>query len=138
MDISLVLINKNKREVQFAGANNGLIRYSAKENTMLEYRPDKQPIGIYPIMTDFTNHKIKLDKGDILYLFSDGYGDQFGGPKGKKYMKRQLKKTIYDNVSSPMANQREVLANNLDEWMNAYDEKQEQVDDITILGVKID
>jgi serine phosphatase RsbU (regulator of sigma subunit) len=138
MDISLALINKNKKEVQWAGANNPLLRYSSKEKTLLEYRPDKQPIGIYPKMSDFTNHSIHLDSGDILYLFSDGYSDQFGGPKGKKFMKRQLKKLLLDNAPEKMTVQHEILTAKLDTWMFDFDEKQNQVDDITILGVKID
>tara|TARA_R110000737_G_scaffold353403_1_gene404900 strand:+ start:2681 stop:3913 length:1233 start_codon:yes stop_codon:yes gene_type:complete len=138
MDISLALINKNKKEVQWAGANNPLLRYSKKEKTLLEYRPDKQPVGIYPKMTEFTNHIIDLDQGDILYLVTDGYADQFGGEKGKKFMKRKLKKLILDSANEKMAKQQDVLSQTLENWMNGFDEKQEQVDDITILGVKID
>lgn len=138
MDISLVLINKNKKEAQYAGANNPLMRYSKKANTLLEYRPDKQPVGIYPKMTDFTNHSIDLDAGDILYLVTDGFADQFGGDRGKKFMRRQLKKVIHDNATEKMAKQHDILSNTLENWMNGFEEKQEQVDDITILGVTID
>lgn len=137
MDISLLLINKNKKEAQWAGANNPLFRYSQKDDSLLEYKPDKQPVGIYPKMKEFTNHKIDLATNDILYLFSDGYADQFGGEKGKKFMKNRLRKLIAENAKENMQQQEIILSKNLDEWMLSHEEKQEQVDDITILGIKI-
>jgi serine phosphatase RsbU (regulator of sigma subunit) len=137
MDISLVLINKNKKEAQWAGANNPLFRYSKKEGILLEYKPDKQPIGIHPKMSDFTNHKIDLTSGDVLYLITDGFADQFGGSNGKKFMKKRLRTLLAENAAEKMSKQELILGEELDNWMLSFDQKQEQVDDITILGIGI-
>ena len=77
-----------------AGANNGL--YLIRNHELIQVKPDKQPIGNYQDQKPFTLHEYDLDKGDVIYLFSDGYPDQFGGPKGKKFMYSKFRKLIFN------------------------------------------
>jgi serine phosphatase RsbU (regulator of sigma subunit) len=136
MDISLLLFNVKTRKAQWAGANNPL--YLVSQDGFSELKPDKRPISIYPDMQDFTNHELQLQKGDRLYLFTDGYADQFGGSKGKKFMSRSFRKLIADNAHRPMKEQSEIFTSTLHSWKNADGRKYEQIDDITLLGIKID
>jgi len=77
--------------------------------------------------------EIKVNKGDIIYLFSDGFADQFGGPKGKKFKYKPLKKLLLQNANKPMNIQKQILAQTFDNWKNSFD----QIDDVTIIGVKL-
>lgn len=138
MDISLLLINKKKKKAQWAGAINPLLLVSAADNKLIEIKADKQPVGIYPRMENFTNHEIDIAKGDLFYLYTDGYADQFGGVRGKKFMKRQLKTILLENAQSDLSTQKNQLADQLEKWMNDHDEKYEQVDDITVFGFRLD
>lgn len=88
-------------------------------------------------MDDFTNHEIQLSKGDVLYMFSDGYADQFGGPNGRKFMYAPFKEFLLQISNKPMTEQRELLSQNFEKWRIGYKEKYEQVDDITVMGIKI-
>jgi serine phosphatase RsbU (regulator of sigma subunit) len=81
----------------------------------------------------FTNHEIELSKGDMIYLFSDGFSDQFGGPEGKKFKTGNLKQVFATIAGMPVTEQREYLVNLLDEWMGS----QQQVDDILIIGTRM-
>ncbi|RLD55788.1 MAG: hypothetical protein DRJ01_16165 [Bacteroidetes bacterium] len=102
MDIAIISINHENNIVQFSGANNPLYILTNRELTdfkplegfenFYEIKPDKMPIAIYEKMDNFTTHEIQLEKGDILYMFSDGYADQFGGPKGKKFKYKPFKR----------------------------------------------
>src|SRR5690606_32634832 len=83
--------------LQYAGANNSL--YIVRNGVLLETKADKQPIGAYETDKSFQNHEIELQKGDMVYLFSDGFADQFGGPKGKKFNYKQFKQLLI-NVSA--------------------------------------
>ncbi|MFH1321749.1 MAG: SpoIIE family protein phosphatase, partial [Bacteroidota bacterium] len=99
-----------------------------------EISGDKTPIGgdthkFY----DFTTHKINLQKGDTIYMFSDGYHDQFGGAKGKKFMKKRFKQLLLDIVDKPMTEQKEILNKTIEDWKGIT----EQVDDILIIGVRV-
>jgi len=98
-----------------------------------EIKGDKMPIAIHLVMSDFTNHEFKAEKGDMLYLFSDGFADQFGGPKGKKFMYKQFKEILLTNCNKPMQEQNGILEKAINEWIG----NSEQVDDITILGLKL-
>jgi serine phosphatase RsbU (regulator of sigma subunit) len=92
------------------------------------------PIGIYYGETEtFTNYEIDVQKDDIIYIFSDGFADQFGGPKGTKYMKYNLKKLLSEIHNKPMADQRIILEYEFEKWKGSVN----QIDDVTILGVKI-
>ncbi|MBU0765897.1 MAG: SpoIIE family protein phosphatase, partial [Bacteroidetes bacterium] len=152
MDMSLCSINKETFELQWSGANNPLwiIRdrdvktmhassphSNPDELILMEVKPDKMPIAIYEKMDRFTLHEINLNRGDIIYLIGDGYPDQFGGPKGKKFMSKKLKELLLEISSKPMKEQHEILENTIMDWMNNHQEKYEQTDDITIMGIKI-
>ena len=81
----------------------------------------------------YQNHEIKVEEGDALYLFSDGYADQFGGPKGKKFMLTNLQKTIFNIIELPMEEQKLLLHEALNDWK----QENEQVDDVLVIGIKI-
>jgi len=91
------------------------------------------PIAIYERMDEFTNHEIQLQKSDTIYLMSDGYEDQFGGPHNKKFKSKQLKELLLSNCTQPMSEQKEILEKAINEWIGTG----EQIDDITILGLKV-
>ena len=102
-----------------------------------EIKGDKMPIAIYDKMDKFTLHEIPLKKGDIIYLTGDGFSDQFGGPKGKKFMSKNLKELLLKISAEPMKTQHEILDKTITDWINGHGEKYEQTDDITIMGIKI-
>ena len=98
-----------------------------------EVKGDKMPIAIHLRMNDFTNHEFELQKGDCLYMLSDGYADQFGGKNLKKFLSRNLKQLLINNSQLPMHEQHKVLDKTLSDWIGDG----EQIDDITILGIRI-
>jgi len=138
MDISLLLINRETLECHWAGANNPLYMISSQNKELLEIVPDKRPIGIYPNMNEFTNHEIKTQAGDTLYLFTDGYADQFGGPNGKKFLYKQFKEILTENSHKTMLEQNDILESVIESWKTNHHLAHEQVDDITVLGIKLD
>ncbi|MBL4669003.1 MAG: DUF4154 domain-containing protein [Flavobacteriales bacterium] len=131
MDIALCTINKETNKLNFSGANNGL--YLIRNGVLTEVKPDKQPIGIYHLVKPFTNHELDLEKGDVLYTFSDGYADQFGGVKGKKFMYKPFRKLLLDIHQKPMEEQHKILVDAFENWRGDL----EQVDDVCIIGVRI-
>jgi len=132
MDIALCILNKKTKELHFAGAFNPL--FLIRNGELIETKGDRMPIGIYGGMeTDFTNHKMKLRKGDCLYIFSDGFPDQIGGERGKKYLTKKFKEFLMENHARPMKEQHKVLHNRITEWMGDF----EQVDDILLIGIRI-
>jgi serine phosphatase RsbU (regulator of sigma subunit) len=132
MDVAFCILYKNRKKLEYAGAYNPLFLFRGGEFS--EYRADRMPIGIYYGETEaFTNYEIDVQKGDIIYIFSDGFADQFGGPKGSKYMKYNLKKLLSEIHNKPMADQRIILEYEFEKWKGSVN----QIDDVTILGVKI-
>lgn len=131
MDISLICLNPETRHLLWAGANIPLWYINNKE--LHELTPTKQPIGNFENPTSFLTHSLVLDKGDVLYLFSDGYADQFGGEKGKKFKSRPLKNLLLENAYLSMEEQKRVLEKTLHEWKGNL----EQVDDICFMGLRI-
>jgi serine phosphatase RsbU (regulator of sigma subunit) len=130
MDIALCSIEGNKLE--FAGANNPLWIFN--KNGMQEIKADKQPIGIfYGAPKPFTNHTIDLEKGDCIYIFTDGYADQIGGEKEKKFKYKQLQEVITNNYEKSMKEQQTVFSNIINHWKGSL----EQVDDILLIGIRI-
>jgi len=114
--------------------NDGLILVMTHNNLGLyEVKPDKMPIAIYEKMDAFTTHEIQLEKDDMLYMFSDGFADQFGGPKGKKFKYKPFKRLLLDNANKSMIEQKEILNQAFEDWKGSL----EQIDDVVVLGVKI-
>ena len=92
------------------------------------------PIGIHKEKSEsFTNHEIPIQKGDALYMFSDGYVDQFGGPKAKKFMSKKFKELLLAIYQKPMKEQREILDTSIEEWKGHV----EQIDDILVMGLRV-
>lgn len=133
MDLSLCTLNKITNVLQYAGAFNSL--YYIKDGIFHEIKSDKFPIGVNldGKVDNYTNHSVQLNKGDCVYLFSDGYADQFGGPKGKKYKYNQLKGLLHKIYLLPIQEQKQTLADAFDHWKGEL----EQVDDVVIIGVRI-
>jgi len=146
MDISLAAIDYQKRTLQWSGANNPLWLINPRRKEVGEgwasfpERPggfvlkgDRQPVGAFPEPKPFTTHRLELQAGDCLYLFTDGIQDQFGGPKGRKFMAKQFRQTLQSLYDLPMAEQKERLWAELKAWQG----KEPQVDDICVLGIRI-
>jgi serine phosphatase RsbU (regulator of sigma subunit) len=130
MDIAVCVIDFDKNILWYAGANNPL--YLVRGGELTHYRADKMPVAIHYKMAPFTLQKIELQKGDAFYIFSDGYSDQFGGPKQKKFMSMQLKETLVAMAGKPMLQQGERLNEIFEEWRG----DSPQVDDVTLIGVR--
>jgi len=139
MDMALVVIDSENMELQYAGAHNPML--IVRDGEVIQYKADKMPVGIfYKEKESFTNNVIQMQKGDIAYLFSDGYVDQFGGPKGRKYMSGRFKKFIIEHHEKPLEEQRVIFDKNLVEWIaeeNARGEVFEQTDDVLVIAFKM-
>ena len=132
MDIALCVIDFDAMKLWYAGAYNPLYLY--RNGELLETKADKMPIGIYIREKEsFTCNEVDLQKGDTFYIFSDGYADQFGGLNGNKYKSKPFKTFLANIQPMSMAQQREALDKNIDEWRGDI----EQIDDIIVLGVRI-
>jgi tetratricopeptide (TPR) repeat protein len=132
MDMALCVIDTSAMKIQFSGAYNPL--YIIRNNELLEFKPDKMPIGIHRERSDpFSNHDIDIEIGDALYMFSDGYVDQFGGARQKKFLTKNFKELLLRINKKPMKEQRDILDNTIQEWMGSV----EQIDDILVLGLRI-
>ncbi len=131
MDISLCCINTKTNEILWSGAYNPL--WYVQQGEMHEVEADKQPIGKQDNLQPFHTHTVKLKKGDFLYLFTDGYADQFGGPKGKKFKYKQLYEVLLASTSNSMDEQKTILEGHLDDWKGEL----EQVDDILVIGIRV-
>ena len=132
MDISLLCFDKSNNKLSWAGANNPL--WYIDKGELKKIVANKQAIGKVDFPAPFTTHIIeKADKQSIFFLFTDGYADQFGGAKGKKFKYKQLEEILLVNNSKAMANQKDILLNTFNDWKGDL----EQVDDVCIIGLKI-
>lgn len=131
MDISLCALNINEKKLQWSGANNSL--WIIRNNELIEIKPDKQPIGKTENPRPFSTHLIESQEGDTIYIFTDGFVDQFGGEKGKKYKSSQLKELLLSIQNLTMDEQRIALNASFHNWKGEL----EQIDDICIIGVRI-
>ncbi len=135
MDVAFCSIDKKDKILEFAGAFNPL--YLIRDKKIMEIKGDRFAIGLDEtnfMEQTFKNHIIPLQKGDIVYIFSDGFADQFGGPDGKKYKYRRFRHLLLTLHQLPMEKQHEILENNVMEWRG----EQDQVDDILVIGIQID
>lgn len=131
MDISLATINTNTKEIKWSGANNPL--WYISKGILTEIKANKQSIGKTDNPLPFTTHCLQLNKGDLFYLFTDGYADQFGGPLGKKFKYKALKEMLLQNSLLSNSEQKEKLESSFQTWMGPL----EQIDDVCLIGVKI-
>lgn len=137
MDIALLVVDSDKKELQFAGAYNGiwLIRNTNGLPELTEFKGDKMPIGIHTKFNDsyFSQKHIPYHDDDIVYLFTDGYKDQFGGVDGKKFLAKQMKELVLSNYGIPLRNQQCVLEQQFETWKGDF----QQVDDILVMALKL-
>jgi serine phosphatase RsbU (regulator of sigma subunit) len=133
MDLSLIAINPKSLTMEYAGAYNPV--WVLRNEKMIELKGDKFPVGAFvgENIKRFTQIEFQLQKGDIVYLFTDGYADQFGGEKGKKFKYRQLEEKLIEIHTKTMSAQKELLEKTFDNWKGYL----EQVDDVCIVAVKI-
>lgn len=133
MDIAICSIDLQNRTVQYAGANRPL--YIIRKGDLEEIKPDKLAIGGFRLNKDalFTNHSLELSEGDIVYIFSDGYVDQFGGEQGKKMLSKRLREFLISIKNLPMQDQGNELEKYFDNWKG----NMEQVDDVLLIGIRI-
>ncbi|MFH2094506.1 MAG: SpoIIE family protein phosphatase, partial [Bacteroidota bacterium] len=133
MDMALISINIETKHMQFSGANNPL--YIIRDGELIEYKGDKMPIAIYEKMDKFNTTELQLMPGDQLYMFSDGYADQFGGPTpgGKKFKYKSFKELLVKYNQAEMTEQKAALEKIFDDWRGEI----EQIDDVVVLGIKI-
>jgi len=130
MDLALCVFDIKTGILQFAGANNPM--YLIRNNEIKEIKPDKMPVGFHYNIQSFNNNYIELYPGDKVYIFSDGFADQFGGPKGKKFKYAQLKEILLNIYTKPMSEQKTILESTFDNWIGDL----EQIDDILVIGVQ--
>lgn len=150
MDLALVILNKKNKEIHFAGANNPLYivrnknlevskelgSYFSRENDdyqLFELKGDKQPIGTHWEETPFKSHSLFLQEQDSIYIFSDGFIDQFGGERRKKFMSGNFKKLLLSIQHESMEKQSQIIEETFDNWRGEI----EQIDDVSVIGVKI-
>lgn len=149
MDISICSLDPSTNLLQWAGANNPLWIVRKKEETpsdsipekatfesnysLTELKPDKQPIGKLENPQPFTSHTVQLKKDDTIYIFTDGYQDQFGGDKGKKFKASQLKEILLKNQHKSMSEQKIIIDDAFEKWKGSL----EQIDDVCVIGVRI-
>jgi len=158
MDISLVSINLKTGDLSWAGAHNPLFILSKNQpkfqehtkiriheskdssHRLFDVKANKMPIAISDRMQPFISHQIKLQAGDTIYMFSDGYIDQFGGPKGKKFMIKAFRNMLLDNFDKDLNSQKERINKNLQDWLAYIDPDTQksytQIDDICIMGIR--
>lgn len=129
MDIALFAMNG--KHVEFAGAHNPLIVIRDKE--ILEFKADKQPVGKYDAAKPFTNHEVELQPGDTIYMFTDGYVDQFGGKRGKKMKSQPFKELLLSLQEQGMSDQRDALEESFIKWRGEL----AQIDDVCVVGVRV-
>jgi serine phosphatase RsbU (regulator of sigma subunit) len=132
MDMSLCILDTKNNVLHFAGANNPL--YLIRNKQLHIFKADPQPVSIYLKEAEFTHQKIEVQKGDCIYIFSDGYIDQFGGEHGDKFKSKRFKELLVAISDQPMSEQKIILERMLEEWMH---DRFEQLDDILVFGVRV-
>ena len=132
-DISLIVVDKSKKQLQFSGAFNSL--YFVRDGVLTEYQADKCPIGRYPKMVNFQRNTIDYKSGDEIFLFSDGFGDQFGGPSNRRFGSAKMRELFAELSPLDASEQKEKIENIFDEWK--AQQPLGQMDDVTVMGIKL-
>ncbi|NVO09616.1 MAG: SpoIIE family protein phosphatase [Bacteroidales bacterium] len=138
MDMALCVIDLDTLMLTFAGAYNPAVVIS--NNEVEEIKADRMPVGLHIIMNNFTPETRQLKKGDCIYLFSDGYQDQMGGPDGRKFMRKNLRELLLSIHQKPFCEQRDILESNIENWRkdpSLPNGELDQMDDILVLGFSI-
>ncbi|SMO67086.1 Stage II sporulation protein E (SpoIIE) [Saccharicrinis carchari] len=130
LDAAIVLIDPETDSMEYAGAN--LPIYLIRNNELIEFKGNRMPVGIYPSQAPFSNHKIKLRPGDLMYFFTDGYPDQFGGEANRKMMLGHFKALLLKQHNLSMKEQKKLLSDYFNDWMG----HNEQIDDVLLMGYR--
>ena len=136
MDIGFCILDTESKSLQFAGAYHSL--FIIRKGELIQLIPDKMPIGIHfhksiDQLPSFNNQVMGLEQGDILYMFSDGYIDQIGGPQNRKFLSKRFKDQLMDLHKESLTRQKELLLQVFNDWK----EDREQLDDILVIGMKV-
>lgn len=132
MDLALCTLDKESYVLEFAGAHSPV--FVIRDKVLLQYEPDKFSIGSFAFgEREYQNQRVQLEPGDSVYVFSDGFVDQFGGPRGKKFLKKRFKELLLELSHMTMEDQKKKLQASLDEWQGNL----EQVDDILVIGIRV-
>jgi serine phosphatase RsbU (regulator of sigma subunit) len=131
IDMALVIYDTKTRQLEFSGANNPI--YIVRNGEMLEYKGNNMPVAFYERMSDFTRYTIDMKQGDRVYMFTDGFPDQFGGPQGKKFKYRPFKDLLLEVHERPMEEQQRILSLIFDEWKGDLS----QIDDVLVIGLRL-
>ena len=131
IDLAFCKYDRKKKILEYAGAFNPL--YHFRKGELTEYKADRMPVGSYtPRARNFTNNELEIKTGDVIYIFSDGFTDQFGGPENKKYSTRRFKQSLAEVVELPMKKQYELLEEKFGEWKG----ETSQLDDVILIGIR--
>ena len=131
MDVSIIRVDKAKKKLEWAGANNAM--YYVRNGEIDQVKADKHAIEVFQdVEKQFTNHTFDIQEGDVYYIFSDGYPDQFGGPKGRKFMYKRFRNYLAEIHKEPMDKQKQLLDNTIEEWRGSS----KQIDDILVIGIR--
>ncbi len=129
MDIALCKINYRNNELTYSGAYNPI--YIVRNNEMIITEPCKQPVGRFVLQESFTSSNFKIENGDAIYLFTDGYADQFGGPKKKKFKYKQFRNLLLEHSQKGMEEQKDIIVETFNSWKGI----EEQIDDVCVVGI---
>jgi serine phosphatase RsbU (regulator of sigma subunit) len=131
MDGSIISYDPMNRKLVYSAAYNPI--YLIRDNKIIEFKGDRMPLSHHPKMTGFSSREIKIRRNDRVYLFTDGYMDQFGGQEVKKFRRSQFKEVLIRIHKKPLNVQKRLLQDAYLTWRG----KEEQVDDITVVGLKL-
>lgn len=131
IDMALIIYDPLTKQLEFSGANNPI--YIVRNGEMLEYKGNNMPVAYYEQMSDFTRYTIDMKQGDRIYMFTDGFPDQFGGPQGKKFKYRPFKDLLLEVHDRPMEEQHRILSLIFEEWKGDLG----QIDDVLVIGLRL-
>jgi sigma-B regulation protein RsbU (phosphoserine phosphatase) len=131
MDGSLISYDQKNKSLIFSGAFNPM--YLIRNNAIIEFKGDNMPLAYHENISDFSYHEVNTEPGDLIYMFSDGYVDQFGGQNDKKFHRSQFKEVLLKHHEKPLDEQKQMILNTHLNWKG----KEDQTDDITVVGLKL-